>query len=742
MKNYKYPFLFTAIILAMLFTRCQQPTAKSNDTDQKVDSLLALMTTEEKIGQMTLFTSDWDVTGPTMRLGYKEDIKNGKVGAIFNAFGVKYLRELQELAVENTRLKIPLIFGYDVIHGYKTIFPLPLAQACSWDLDMIEKSDRIAAIEASAEGLHWTFSPMIDIARDPRWGRICEGSGEDTYLGSLIAAARVKGFQGEDLKDNSTLVACAKHYAAYGAAMAGRDYNTVDISDRTLREIYLPPFKATVDAGVGTFMTAFNELNGVPATGNKYLLRDILKGEWGFEGFVVTDYTSIMELELHGVARDGKEAGELALNAGVDMDMQSAIYNDYTLKSLEEGKVTMAEIDDAVRRVLRIKFELGLFDDPYRYCDEEREKTLVMHQDHLDFAHEFATRSMVLLKNEGSILPLSKSTKTLAVIGPLADSKVDMLGSWSAAGDYAKCVTLLEGVKQKLPSAKVLHAKGCEVLGTDMSGFADAISLAKRSDAVILAIGETRDLSGEANSRSNIKIPGVQEQLVAELLKLGKPIVVVLMNGRPLDLTWLIEQAPAILETWFLGTKAGDALADVIFGDYNPSGKLSATFPRNVGQIPLFYNYKNTGRPMTDVKWTSKYLDVPNTPLFPFGYGLSYTTFEYSGLSLSKNSITKNETLTVSVDVKNTGKYLGEEVVQLYIRDLVGSVTRPVLELKGFEKISLEPGQSKTVQFELGEKDFKFLDIDMNYVSETGEFEVFVGTNSQDTKSAKFTLIN
>jgi len=741
MKKYKTIFIFTTIILAMLFTRCQQPTVKSSDTDQKVDSLLALMTTEEKIGQMTLFTSDWDVTGPTMRLGYKEDIKNGKVGAIFNAFGVKYLRELQQLAVENTRLNIPLLFGYDVIHGYKTIFPLPIAQACSWDLGMIEKSDRIAAIEASAEGLHWTFAPMIDIARDPRWGRICEGSGEDTYLGSLIGAARVKGFQGDDLKDNSTLVACAKHYAAYGAAQAGRDYNTVDISDRTLREIYLPPFKATVDAGVGTFMTAFNEVDGVPATGNKYLLRDILKGEWGFAGFVVTDYTSIMEMELHGIVANEKEAGELALNAGVDMDMQSAIYSDYTLKSLEEGKVTMAEIDDAVRRVLKIKYELGLFDDPYKYCDEERERTLVMHQDHLDFAHEFAAKSMVLLKNENNTLPLSKNTKNIAVIGPLADSKVDMLGSWSAAGDYAKCVTLLEGVKQKLPSAKVLHAKGCEVLGSDKSGFAEALSVARRSDAVILAIGETRDLSGEANSRSNINIPGVQEELVAELLKLGKPVVVVLMNGRPLDLTWLNEQAPAILETWFLGTKAGDALADVIFGDYNPSGKLTVSFPRNVGQIPLFYNHKNTGRPITDVKWTSKYLDVPNTPLFPFGYGLSYTSFEYSGLSLSKNSITKNETFTVSVDVKNTGKFAGEEVVQLYIRDLVGSVTRPVLELKGFEKISLDPGQTKTVQFEISENDLKFLDINMDYLAEAGEFEVFVGTNSQETQSAKFSIV-
>jgi beta-glucosidase len=741
MKNRNYLVPIFTVILFMQFTRCQQPTSKNHDMYQKADSLLALMTVEEKIGQMTLFTSDWDVTGPTMRSGYKEDIKDGKVGAIFNAFGVKYLRELQQLAVENSRLNIPLIFGYDVIHGYKTIFPLPLAQAASWDLKLIEKSERIAAIEATAEGLHWTFSPMVDIARDPRWGRICEGAGEDPYLGSQIAVARVNGFQNHDLNASNSLVACAKHYAAYGAAMAGRDYNTVDISDRTLREIYLPPFKATVDAGVGTFMTAFNELDGVPATGSKYLLRDILKGEWDFKGFVVTDYTSIMEMTYHGIVADDKEAGELALNAGVDMDMQSAIYNDYTLQSLNEGKVSMAEIDDAVRRVLMIKFELGLFDDPYKYCDEEREKALVMHQDHLDFAREFASKSIVLLKNEGEILPVPKDTKTIAVIGPLADSKKDMLGSWSAAGDYAKCTTLLEGIKEKVPGAKILHAKGCEVLGEDKSGFAEALSVARQSDVVILAIGETKDMSGEANSRSGINIPGVQEELATQLFELGKPVVVVLMNGRPLDLSWLNEQAQAILETWFLGTKAGDAIADVIFGDYNPSGKLTVSFPRNIGQVPLFYNYKNTGRPATDVKWTSKYLDVPNSPLYPFGYGLSYTDFDYSELKLSKTSITKNETLTVTIDVKNVGDYAGEEVVQLYIRDLVGSVTRPVLELKAFEKIGLDPGQMKTVQFELGLKDLEFLDIDMKLLAEPGEFEVFVGTNSQDTKSAKFTLI-
>ncbi|MCF8366316.1 MAG: glycoside hydrolase family 3 C-terminal domain-containing protein [Bacteroidales bacterium] len=741
MKKRNYFVYLLSVILFVQISGCQQPNQKKTDMEQKVDSLLALMTIEEKIGQMTLFTSDWDVTGPTMRLGYKEDIKNGKVGAIFNAFGVKYLRELQQLALEDNRLQIPLMFGYDVIHGYKTIFPLPLAQAASWDLKLIEASEHIAAVEASAEGLHWTFAPMIDIARDPRWGRICEGAGEDTYLGSLIAAARVRGFQGKDLADNNTVVACAKHYAAYGAALAGRDYNTVDISDRTLREIYLPPFKAALDEGVGTFMTSFNELDGVPASGSKYLLRDILKGDWGFQGFVVTDYTSIEEMVDHGIVADNKEAGELALNAGVDMDMQSAIFNDYTLTSFNEGKVKIEDIDDAVRRILSIKYKLGLFDDPFKYCDEERENTLVMHPDHLNFAREFAAKSIVLLKNEGEILPLSKNTKNIALIGPLADSKTDMIGSWSAAGDYMKSTTVLEGMKAKLPGTNIFYAKGCDVLGTDKSGFSEALAVAGKSDVIVLAIGESRDLSGEATSRTSINIPGVQEELFAELNKLGKPIVVVLMNGRPLDLTWLNEQAPAILETWFLGTKAGDAIADVLFGDYNPSGKLTVTFPRNLGQVPIFYNTKNTGRPITEDKWTSKYLDVENTPLFPFGYGLSYSSFQYSDIKLSQNTISPSEILTVSVDVKNTGKYAGEEVVQLYLRDLVGSVTRPVKELKGFEKIFLEPGQTKTVKFEIGADKLKFLDINMKMVAEPGDFEVFVGTNSRDVNSARFSLV-
>lgn len=743
MGKIKRLVLFLA--MATILSSCM-PSGENNQQDlspyeDEISSLLDKMTVEEKIGQMSLFTSDWDVTGPTIRSGYKQDIIDGKVGAIFNAYGVDYVRKLQQMAVDCTRMKIPLMFGYDVIHGYKTIFPMPLGQAASWDLEAIEKSERIAAVEASAEGLQWTFTPMVDIARDPRWGRIAEGSGEDTYLGSRIAAARVHGFQGDDLAKPNTMAACAKHFAAYGAAQAGRDYNTVDISDRTLREIYLPPFKAAVDAGVVTFMTAFNELDGVPATGNKYLLTDILKDQWHFKGFVVTDYTSIEEMVDHGIVADEKEAAELALHAGVDMDMQSAAYYDFLKQSYDEGKVSPDEIDDAVRRILRVKYMLGLFDDPYKYLDNEREQTMVMQPDNLDFAREFAAKSIVLLKNKDQVLPLSKNTNTIAVIGPLADSKRDMIGSWSAAGDYQKSVTLLEGVREKVPESRILYAKGCEVNGDDKSGFAEAISVAHRADAIILGIGEQYSMSGEAASRSNINVPGVQEDLAKALFELGKPVVVVLMNGRPLDLSWLDENAPAMLETWFLGTQAGHAMADVIFGDYNPSGKLTVTFPRNLGQVPIFYNHKNTGRPFdANDKYTTKYLDVPNTPLYPFGYGLSYTTFEYSDLQLSKTEVGNPGSLQVSVTVKNTGKFAGDEVVQLYIRDLVGSVTRPVKELKDFRKIHLDPGTSEVVTFDIATDQLEFLNIDMKLVVEPGDFEVYVGTNSENVLAGRFTV--
>ena len=716
----------------------QKITSDNAAIESKIDALLQQMTLEEKIGQMTLYTSDWDVTGPTIRSGYRKDIEAGKVGAIFNAYSVDYVRDLQEIAVEKTRLKIPLMFGYDVIHGHRTIFPMPLAQAATWNMEAIEHSERIAAIEATAEGLNWTFSPMVDVARDPRWGRIMEGSGEDTYLTSRIAVARVKGFQGNDLADDNTLVACAKHYAAYGAALAGRDYNTVDMSDRVLRETYLPPFKACVDAGVGTFMTSFNEVDGIPATGSEYLLREILKKEWDFDGFVVTDYTSIAEMVPHGIVANNKEAGELAVNAGVDMDMQSGIFNDFLAQSVIEGKVKVSDIDDAVRRILRIKMLLGLFDDPYKYCNKQRQDTLIYHPEHLAFARAFAAESMVLLKNQNQTLPLSKQTGTIAVIGPLADSKKDMIGAWSAAGDFNKSVTVLEGIKGKVPTQRVVYARGCEVEGDDRSSFDEAVTLAGRSDAVILVIGETKEMSGEAASRSEITLPGVQQELAEALIATGKPVVMVLINGRPLDLSWLDAHAPAILEAWFPGTQAGHAVADVLFGDYNPSAKLTVSFPRNLGQVPIFYNNKNTGRPMSAEKYTSKYLDVPNTPLYPFGYGLSYTSFQYDNLKISSPVLKANQKIEVSIQVTNTGKMAGHEVVQLYVRDLVGSVTRPVKELKDFRKIYLEPGTQSVVTFEITSGTLEFLTRDMQWAAEAGDFQVFVGTDSGTTQSVRF----
>jgi len=738
------PLILISVLL-FLFS-CNKVTQNNNSmdliTEAKIDSLLSIMTTDEKIGQLTLFSSDWDVTGPTMRSSYKEDLKAGKVGAIFNAFGVEFLTELQDMAVKDTRLGIPLLFGYDVIHGYRTIFPIPLAQAASWDLESIEKSERIAAIEATAAGLHWTFAPMVDICRDPRWGRISEGAGEDPYLGSQISKARVNGFQNHDLFADNTLLSCVKHFAAYGAPIAGRDYNTVDMSDRMLREVYLPPYKAAVDAGVATVMSSFNEVNGVPASGSKYLMKDILKGEWGFNGFVVTDYTSIAEMVSHGIVANEKEAGELSLNSGIDMDMQSAIFLNFTAQSLKEGKVKMKDIDDAVRRILRMKFALGLFENPYRYLDSQREKDLIMCEKHLEFARKFAAKSIVLLKNEGNILPISKNIKSAAVIGPLGDSKNDVNGCWAAQGKAEESTTLLEGLRKKMPAAKIDYAKGCEIEGFSKEGFAEALALARKSEVVILAIGEGAGMIGEAASRSNIGIPGVQQELTEAILALGKPVIVVLMNGRPLDLSWLDEHAPAILETWFLGTRAGDAIADVLFGDYNPSGKLTVSFPRNLGQVPIYYSTKNTGRPNTpDDEYTSRYLDVANSPLYPFGYGLSYTTFSYSDLKLSTNKIKADGKLIVSLDIKNTGKFDGEEIVQLYVQDLVGSVTRPLKELKDFKKIELRAGETKHVEFELTTEKLKFYDINMDFTVEPGEFLVFVGTNSTETKSAKFEII-
>jgi beta-glucosidase len=731
----------------MVVISCQQSHIKNDSAaiDEKVDSVLSLMTVEEKIGQMTAFTSGWTITGPVLNEAYEEDIRSGKCGNLFNAHTVEYNMKLQRMAVEETRLGIPLLFGYDVIHGYKTIFPIPLAEACSWDPALVRKTARLSASEAAASGLNWTFNPMVDIARDPRWGRVAEGSGEDAYLGSLMAAAKVVGYQGNDLSDPYTLAACVKHYAAYGAPQAGRDYHTVDMSEILLREAYLPPYKAAIDAGAATVMTSFNELFGVPATGSEFLLKQVLRDEWNFKGMVVTDYTSMNEMVPHGYAKDLKHAGELALTAGVDMDLQGAVYRDHLMESLQEGKITMQMIDKAAGRVLKLKFKLGLFDDPYRYLDVEQEREMVLSQELLDHGLESAKRSIVLLKNEPfkgrKLLPLDENIKRIAVIGPLGNNKVDVMGTWHASGVSDDVVTVVEGLRNRYPGAVISFAGGCGFEGEDLQGFKEAIATARNSDVVILALGESYTQSGEAASRSELGLPGPQLALAQAIHGTGKPLVALIMAGRPLTINWVAEHIPAVLNAWHLGTRTGDAVASVLSGDYNPSAKLVVTFPRNVGQIPIHYNMKNTGRPMSQEKYTSKYLDVPNDPLYPFGYGLSYTTFRYAGLELSDSSLEFDETLDISVRVKNTGEYPGEEIVQLYIRDMVGSVTRPVKELKGFQKISLEPGEEMAVTFTLRSDDLRFFNSQMQYAAEPGEFRVFIGSSSADGLASGFTLL-
>lgn len=737
------------LILLIACTANKTPTVKtqmpekpvsSSVVDRRVDSLLQLMTLQEKIGQLTLYTTDWESTGPTIRDGYKNDIRSGTCGALFNSHTARFTRELQRIAVEETRLKIPLLFGYDVIHGYKTIFPVPLGEAASWDLQAIELSARIAATEASAAGLHWTFAPMVDIARDPRWGRVMEGAGEDTYLGCKIAEARVRGFQGTQIGNTDAVVSCVKHFAAYGAPLGGRDYNTVELSENTLREFYLPPYKAAIDAGALTVMTSFNDVNSIPASGNRWLLTDLLRKEWGFTGFVVTDYTAINEMVQHRVLANEKEAGELALNAGVDMDMQGAVYQRFLEQSLKEGKVKMTDIDEAVRRILRIKFMLGLFENPYKFSDEAREARTVFSAAHRVAARDVARRSIVLLKNKNNVLPLQKNAR-IALIGPLADNKVDMIGPWSASGEGDKCVSLIEGIRAAAPKSSLIHVRGCEVEGTDRSGFEAAVTTARSADVVVVAVGERAAMSGEASSRTMIGLPGVQTELVQALAGTGKPVVVVLTNGRPLAIPEVADTATAILETWFLGTEAGNAIADVLFGDYNPSGKLTMSFPRHVGQVPVFYNEKSTGRPFDPVsKWTTKYLDMPNSPQFPFGFGLSYTTFRYSIPSVDKNVLRQGETVTITTTVTNTGSRPGEEVVQFYVRDLVASLTRPVKELKGFTKISLAAGESKTVQFTVKPQDLAFYRADMKYNAEPGEFDFIIGPNSSEGQSLRIRL--
>ncbi len=742
MKSILYPTLLLLTFFACTSTQKSLTQTGKKSIEQRVDSVLNLMTTEEKIGQMTQFTSDWDVTGPSMRSEYKNDIRKGKVGSIFNAYTTKYNRELQRVAVEETRMKIPLLLGYDVIHGYKTIFPIPLGETSSWDMDALEKSASVAAAESAAAGLHWTFAPMVDVSREPRWGRVMEGAGEDTYLGCLAAKARVRGLQGKTFANGDKIVACVKHYAGYGAPLAGRDYNTVDMSERAFRETYLPPYRAAVDAGALTVMTSFNEYDGVPATGNSFLLKDILRKEMNFKGFVVSDYTSINEMVNHGNVANNKEAGELALNAGVDMDMQGAIFFNHLAQSLKEGKVTIAQIDNAVRNILKIKFIVGLFDNPYAFMDETREKNTVLNAANLAAAREVSRKSIVLLKNEKNTLPLAKNTK-IALIGPLADNKAELLGAWSGAGDAKDCVTVEEGIKNVSKNVTILKSKGCDFEGTDKSGFEAAINTAKQADVVVACIGEAAWMSGEASSRAMISIPGVQEELIKELLKTGKPIVVVLMNGRPLAIPYLAENCPAILETWFLGTQAGNAIADVLFGDYNPSGKLPITFPRHVGQVPIFYSAKNTGRPQPEdknFKWCSRYQDMPNAPLFPFGYGLSYTTFAYNDLMVDKTNFKFGESVKISVTLSNTGKYDGEEIVQLYTRDLVGSVTRPLKELKGYQKVFLKAGEKKTISFTISDKDLAFFTKNMTFKAESGDFDVFVGGSSDAKLSKRISL--
>lgn len=733
--------LITVVVLFSCVTGLlAQPYKPSAGINARVEALLAKMTLEEKIGQLTLYTTDWGSTGPTIREGYKDDIRKGACGNLFNSHSTAFVRELQKVAVEETRLKIPLLFGFDVIHGYKTIFPIPLGEAASWDLDAIEKSARVASVEASAAGLNWTFAPMVDISRDPRWGRVMEGAGEDPYLGSRIAEARVKGIQGKKLGDTDAMLACVKHFAGYGAPIGGRDYNTVDMSEKYFREFYLPPYQAAINAGATTVMTSFNDYDGIPASGNKFLLDQILRKEWGFEGFVVTDYTSINEMVLHGVVANEKEAGELALNAGVDMDMQGGIYQGYLKTSLQEGKLTQAQIDEAVRRVLRLKFELGLFEDPFKFCNSEREKSTLLAPAHRAVAREVSRKSIVLLKNKNSVLPLRKTQK-IALIGPLADNKSELIGNWNGAGNFNDCVSLKEG----LSGANMLYAKGCELDGADRSGFQEALRIAGLSDIIVVAVGEKASISGEATSKTRINLPGVQEELVLELCKTGKPVVVVLMNGRPVVIPAIAEKANAILETWWLGTEAGHAIADVLWGDYNPSGKLPMSFPRSEGQIPVFYNEKNTGRPFDpNSKWTSKYIDESNSPQWPFGFGLSYTTFAYSSPKASVETATsrgvpagRQVKARVSVTVSNTGKVAGEEVVQCYIRDLVGSTTRPVKALKGFSKIMLQAGESREVRFDLTADDLSFYRSDNTFGMEPGEFDIMVGGNSTELKSVR-----
>ena len=755
-------FLLTAVITASAVTAMATPQADKGKMDQFIDNLMGKMTLQEKIGQLNLPVSGEIVTGQAKSSDVAGKIRKGQVGGLFNVKGVENIREVQKIAVEQSRLKIPLLFGMDVIHGYETVFPIPLALSCSWDMEAIKESARIAAKESSADGICWTFSPMVDICRDPRWGRMAEGGGEDPYLGSEISAAMVKGYQGDDLTDKNTIMACVKHFALYGAPEAGRDYNTVDMSHLSMFNNYFPPYKAAIDAGVGSVMTSFNVVDGIPATGNKWLMTDVLRDRWGFDGFVVTDYTAISEMIAHGMG-DLQQVSAMSLSAGTDMDMVADGFLTTLEKSLKEGKVTMAEIDKACRRILEAKYKLGLFDDPYKYCDASRVKKDIFTAENRAVARKIATETFVLLKNENNLLPLQRKGK-IALVGPLANTKANMPGTWSVAAASDKYNSLYESMKQSLAGkAEVFYAKGSNLMydaqreaeatmfGREMRDsrsaqelLDEALNVASQADVIVAAVGESSEMSGESSSRTNLEMPDAQRDLLTALKKTGKPIVLVYFAGRSTVMTWEQENFPAILNVWFGGSEAADAICDVVFGDVSPSGKLTTTFPKNVGQIPLYYNHLNTGRPLEAGKWFSKfrsnYLDIDNDPLYPFGYGLSYTTFRYGDLQLSNNSMNEKGKITASVTVTNTGNYDADEIVQMYIRDMVGSVARPVKELKGFERIHLKKGESRTVSFDITAEQLKFYNSALNWVCEPGEFEVMVGGNSRDVQTKKFSL--
>ena len=734
---------FLAVFAAsILLTNSIQ--AISLTTDEKIDALLSKMTVEEKAGQLNQYSGYEIITGD-IDLSKISDrnllVKNGLVGSVLNVLGTEDVEKAQRYAVEKTRLGIPLIFAFDVIHGYRTIFPIPLAESASWDMQAIERSARIAAIEASAAAQNWTFAPMVDISRDPRWGRVMEGAGEDSYLGAQIAMARVRGFQGDDLSRSDTIAATAKHFAAYGEVIAGRDYNNVDISRRKLWETHLPPFKAALDQGVRTFMNAFNEFEGVPSSANDYLINDILRGQWGFDGVLVSDWDSFGAMVTSGVAKDDVEAAEMALEAGSDIDMESDVFIQFLPQLVRDGRISETQLNAAVTRVLRLKHDLGLFEDPYKYIDAQREQQLLLAPEHREAARDMARKSVVLLKNDNQLLPLSKDMKNIAVIGPLGNNQYHMNGFWRGKGQAEDVVTLLEGIKTKVSQGtNVRYAQGSGLENIDKTTLRKAVKLARKSDVVILAVGEDADKTGESASRTTIELYPAQQKLIKAIHKTGTPMVMVLMSGRPLAIQWSAENIPTIVQGWLLGSEAGNALADILFGDYNPSGKLTMTMPRNTGQIPIFYNTKRISRPLDDTRYTSKYIDSSIDPLYPFGFGLSYTQFNYSPIKLSSDSISLNETLTAMVKVTNVGKRQGEEVVQLYIQDMVGSVVRPVKELKGFKKIALKAGQSQEVSFTISADDLAFYTRDMSFKAEPGEFKLFIGTSSEEVQSIGFSL--